>query len=128
MFQLVGFCDAQPHRDFLLVIVISFFMTHASAAVADFDADKSSRVITGHTSMHTIIALNSTTLNSLYAHMPSFVKILFCCHVFSTPIKMGEKLVSFRLSVGLALGMRNWAGPIINEHLGCLLLWILFLW
>ena len=90
MFQLVGFRDAQPHQDFLLFMIISFFMIHASAVVADFDADKSSQVIIGHTSVHTIIALNSTTLNSLYAHMPPFVKILFCCHVFSTPIKLAK--------------------------------------
>ena len=128
MFQLVGFRDAQPHRAFLLFILISFFMIHASAVGADFDADKSSQIIMEHSSMHTIIALHSATLNSPYAHMPYFVKILLCCYVFSTPIKIGQKLASFRLSVGLALGMRNWAGPVINEHLGCLLLWILFLW
>ena len=96
-------------------------MIYASAVGEAFEADKSSQFIIGHTVMHTRIALNSATLNSLYAHMPSFVKILFCCYVFSTPIKIGQKFASFRLSIGLALGMRNWAGPIINEHLKCLL-------
>ena len=82
-------------------------MIHANTVGAVFEADKLCLFIMGHAAIHTIIALNSATLNSLYAHMPSFVKILFCCYVFSTPIKIGQKFASFRLSICLALGMLN---------------------
>ena len=82
-------------------------MIYASAVGEDFEADKSSQLIIGHTVMHTRIALNSATLNSLYAHMFYVVKILFCCYVFSIPHKICQKLARFRFFVCLALEPRN---------------------
>ena len=65
--SLSGFSWRATAPRFLTIYHNQFFMIHASAVVADFDADKSSQVIIGHTNIHTIIALNSTTLNSIYA-------------------------------------------------------------
>ncbi len=99
MFIILGLRSSAIRGDFLLYIMsgIFLFLTHTKAMGAVLKSEGPASAMMKHAPMNTIVAISASALGSLYIQILSVVVILFCYHMFFTPITIHDPVGAFAM-------------------------------
>lgn len=97
MFMVLGLRGSAIRGDFLLYIMsgIFLFLTHTKAMAAVLKSEGPASAMMKHAPMNTVIAITASAVGSLYIQVLSVIAILFCYHMFFTPITIQDPVGAF---------------------------------